>query len=63
MSELTPTQWIAQCADRLRLRWRTVEPALLEEVAVEVWRDAKLRNLPPAEAAALWLRPVEGQPE
>ena len=59
MSDLTPSQWIAQCAERLQLRWRTVEPALLEEAAVEVWRDAKLRGLAPAEAAAKWLQPVE----
>lgn len=61
MSDLTPSQWIARCAERLQLRWRTVEPALLEEAAVEVWRDAALRGLPPAEAAAQWLQPVETQ--
>lgn len=58
MDHLSPTQWVAQCADRLQQRWQTVESAQLEEVAMELWRDSYLRALPPAEAAALWLIPV-----
>ncbi len=55
---MTPSQWIAKCAERLRDRWHTVEPARLEEVAVIIWQDDNLRTLPPEEAAARWLRPV-----
>lgn len=58
MDQLSPTQWITQCAERLHQRWQTVEAAQLEEVAMELWRDSRLRALPPADAAALWLNPV-----
>ncbi len=59
MHTLLPTQWIAQCADRLHQRWRTVEPAQLEELAVDLWRDVQLRAMPPEEAAVAWLSPVK----
>lgn len=58
VDQLTPTQWIAKCAERLHERWHTVEPAQLEEVAVGIWQDAQLRSMTPSEAAALWLEPV-----
>jgi hypothetical protein len=61
MDTLLPTQWIAQCADRLHQRWRTVEPAQLEELAVDLWKDAQLRAMPPEEAAVVWLSPVKVQ--
>ncbi len=63
MDELSPSQWVTRCAERLHDRWHTVEPAQLEEVAMELWRDSHLRALPPAEAAALWLSPVTNQQE
>lgn len=59
MKELTPSQWIAKCAQRLGERWRTVPVSELEGAAVEVWRDAKLRQLSPEEAAAHWLSPLQ----
>lgn len=61
MDTLLPTQWIAQCADRLHQHWRTVEPAQLEELAVDLWKDVQLRAMPPEEAAAVWLSPVKVQ--
>jgi hypothetical protein len=56
--ELTPSQWIARCAARLRERWRTAPVSELEGAAVEVWRDERLPELPPEEAASHWLSPV-----
>jgi hypothetical protein len=58
MDEITPSQWIARCAARLGHRWRTIPPAVLEEVAVEIWRDPELRSLAPDAAAAAWLQPL-----
>lgn len=58
MDEMTPSQWIAKCGEKLHERWHTVETAQLEEVAVAIWQDAKLRSMPPEEAAAVWLRPI-----
>jgi hypothetical protein len=45
MDELTPTQWISKRAESLRERWRTVPSADLKEVAIDIWRDAALREL------------------
>lgn len=55
MEGLTPSQWIAKCARRLGERWRIVPVSELEGAAVEVWRDAELRQLSPEDAAANWL--------
>lgn len=60
METLTPSKWIAACAERLHERWQTVEPGQLEEVAVVIWQDANLRAMEPAAAATRWLVPVEG---
>jgi hypothetical protein len=54
--------WIAACAHRLQLHWRTVDPLELEEVADTLWCRPELRDLPPAEAAAKWLVPVSERP-
>jgi hypothetical protein len=56
---MSPTQWISACAQRLSERWRTVEPAQLEEVAVDIWQNESLRGLPPDEAAVRWLSPID----
>ena len=57
--EQAPTAvWIAACAHRLQQHWRTVDPVELEAVAREIWRDARLREREPADAAAEWLTPV-----
>lgn len=60
--ELTPSQWIAQCATRLGKRWRTAATSDLESAAVEVWRDARLRALSPEDAATAWLAPISEPP-
>lgn len=58
MKEMMPSRWIAKCGEKLHERWHTVERSQLEEVAVEIWRDAQLRAMPPEGAAAIWLTPV-----
>jgi len=55
---LADVQWIAQCAHRLREQWPRVELAMLEEAALELWRDDRLRALPGEQAAAAWLAPL-----
>lgn len=58
----TPSDlWIAACAHRLQQRWRTVDPLQLEEVAADIWRDARLRAMGPATAAEEWLSPMDEQ--
>lgn len=58
MDEMTPTQWIAKCAERLHERWQTLQPTQLEEVAIDIWRDPAFRSLSPVDAATAWLRPL-----
>jgi hypothetical protein len=54
-SRMDRETWIAACAHRLQRQWRTVDPEQLEEVAAELWRDARLREMAPADAAVAWL--------
>lgn len=58
METLEPAIWIAACAHQLQQRWRTVDPAQLEELAADLWQDRQLRALGPVDAAARWLQPV-----
>lgn len=53
--------WVAACSHHLQRQWRSVDPDLLEDVAAELWADAELKALEPADAAAKWLR--LGMPE
>ncbi|MES2414801.1 MAG: hypothetical protein V4614_13425 [Pseudomonadota bacterium] len=59
METLTPTQWITRCSARLHERWQTVDAAQLEEVALDLWNNAKWRAMEPCEAAAAWLSPID----
>lgn len=36
-------EWIVRCAQRLRDQWRTVDPGVLEGVAVDLLREPQLR--------------------
>jgi hypothetical protein len=58
MENVPATLWIAACAHRLQQQWHTVDLLELEDVARDLWRDARLRAMPPEEAAVEWLRPI-----
>ena len=58
MHHLTEPEWIAIAAHRLQHRWRTVDPEQLDEVAGELWRDDRLRELEPNRAVDAWLTPL-----
>jgi len=58
MHHLTQAQWIAIAAHRLQHRWRSINPGQLDDVAAELWRDERLRDLDPAKAVDHWLTPV-----
>ena len=55
-------KWITQCAYWLQRQWRTVDPEFLCEVAGDLWRDERLREMAPDVAAVVWLRPVTERP-
>lgn len=59
--KLADTQWVAQCAHRLRDQWPHADPTSLEEAAAELWGDESLRAMAPERAAAAWL--PRGLPE
>jgi hypothetical protein len=50
--------WAKTVAERLQQQWPTVDPARLDDLALDLWADEHLRALPPIEAADAWLRPV-----
>jgi hypothetical protein len=58
METLLPTQWIAQFAARLHTRWKTIDQAVLEEVAMDLWKRTEYRVMSPEEAADMWLNPI-----
>ena len=58
MDDIAANTWVAACAHHLQKHWRTVDPVQLEEAARELLNNAQLQPLAPADAAALWLRPV-----
>ncbi|MDQ2762604.1 MAG: hypothetical protein M3Y22_03675 [Pseudomonadota bacterium] len=62
-SALQSSDWIAIAAHRLAHRWPHVLPEQLDELAADLWRDATLRELPPAEAVEWWLRPLTEDPQ
>lgn len=46
---------LAACAQELHGRWRTADPEQLADVAADLWREGRLRAMPPARAAAAWV--------
>jgi hypothetical protein len=62
METLLLTQWIAKCAERLHQRWTTVDFAMLEEVAMDLWKNTEYRTMEPIEATTSWLTPIVQHP-
>jgi hypothetical protein len=60
MDELSfmPDSWLHRVSTRLQAQWPTVAPEQLDDLALDLWRDERLRSMPPEDAAAAWLRPV-----
>ncbi len=47
---------------RLQQQWHTVDPLELEDAARDLWRDERLRSMPPKAAAVEWLKPITERP-
>ena len=56
MQALHASEWIDRCSKRLQEHWRTVEPAQLDDVAIELWGVPRWRALEPEQAALEWLK-------
>jgi hypothetical protein len=56
MQELHAGEWIDRCSKRLQEHWRNVEPAQLDDLAIELWSKPEWRALPPEQAALGWLK-------
>jgi len=52
------SRWLTAVSARLQQRWPTIDPAQLDDLALDLWRDEKLRAMEPERAADEWLRPV-----
>ena len=58
MENVPASLWIAACAHQLQQQWHTVDPRELEDVARDLWRDERLRAMPPELDSIDWLRPI-----
>ena len=58
MHQLAQPDWIAIAAHRLQHRWRSINPGQFDDVASELWNDARLRELEPVVAVDVWLAPI-----
>ncbi len=56
MATLPASEWIERCAVRLHEHWRSVDAARLDDLAVELWSEARWNSLPPETAAVEWLK-------
>src|ERR1700704_2600882 len=60
--QTTPaSDWLDAMSVRLQKQWPTIDPQRLDDLALDLWRDEKLRSMGPERAAEEWLRPVSGQ--
>lgn len=50
--------WLRAMSERLQQQWPTIDPQRLDDLALDLWRDERLRALPAREAAEVWLQPV-----
>lgn len=50
--------WLYRVSKRLQAQWPTVDPVRLDDIALDLWKDERLRAMAPEEAAVAWLRPV-----
>ena len=51
--------WLAQMSIRLQQRWPSIDPTRLDDLALDLSRDQRLRAMAPQDAAEEWLRPVK----
>jgi hypothetical protein len=52
------SEWLAAMSSRLQQQWPTIDPTRLDDLALDLWRDERLRAMRPEAAAEEWLRPV-----
>lgn len=52
------SDWLASMSARLQKQWPTIDPQRLDDLALDLWRDERLRAMPPERAAEEWLAPV-----
>lgn len=50
--------WLRAMSERLQQQWPTIDPQRLDDLALDLWRDERLRAMPAHEAAEVWLQPV-----
>jgi hypothetical protein len=59
MQPNTPaSDWLDVMSARLQRQWPTIDPARLDDLAFDLWRDETLRAMGPEQATEEWLAPV-----
>ena len=57
-SAMPASDWLVSMSASLQRQWPTIDPTRLDDLALDLWRDERVRALPPDRAAEEWLRPV-----
>ena len=56
MENIPATHWISRCSERLQEQWPRIDVTRLDDLALDLSLDPKLRALEPTRAAVEWLR-------
>ena len=53
-------EWVARCSARLHAKWPRLQQDMRDEVAADLWNDARWQRMEPELAVVEWLRQGAG---
>ncbi len=57
-TQTSSRDWLRAVSERLQQQWPSIDPQRLDDLALDLSRDERLRALPARDAAEVWLQPV-----
>ncbi len=49
-------EWVTRCSARLHAKWPRLQQDMRDEVAADLWNDARWQAMEPERAVVEWLR-------
>jgi hypothetical protein len=49
-------EWVARCSARLHAQWPRLHQEMRDEVAADLWNDARWQTMEPEQAVVEWLQ-------
>lgn len=49
-------EWVARCSARLHAQWPRLHQDMRDEVAADLWNDARWQTMKPEQAVVAWLQ-------